>query len=140
MSRYLSYRFASELLADRLWEARAAVDFMINGIPGMSAAGLQRTLGQKRDLIQLLNNAAIANQEEAPSTLPTNTDGAWWLYAFKRVRATSEPVAAEIEEELFLSCQAADGNQSSDVSTLLQFSFDDGRWSEIYRRMSSLPM
>lgn len=133
LSGYLRARFPTEIDEDRMWELRAAVDFLANGLPGTSVAGIQRSLDQTRSFDQFLNRVSSQAQIASRSQMPNNLDAAWWLYSLDRdALAPSTPIAPSGSEELFLSCQAVDGNQPTDTSSLLRFSFDDGIWNQVY--------
>src|SRR5690606_22568835 len=69
---------------------------------------------------------------------------AFRLRAFEMQDRTGESLSPPEDEELYLACTAVDGNQSSDTSTLLRYSPDEQRWTEMYSLqgfvwMSALP-
>ncbi len=122
----------AEASATQLQEARTAVDFLANGVPGLSAAGLQRAMGSSRNINRFLNNALAAAERETGTTLPNNLDLALWIYAFQVGSTPPEPVEMPADEDLYLTCTATDGNQSTDTSTLLRYAADAERWAEMY--------
>ena len=132
----LSYTTApgdpAETLADQLQETRTAVDFLTNGVPGVTAAGLQRALGNSRNIARFLNNALAAAEREASTPRPSNLDLAYWLYAFQQGTVPAEPLALPADEDLYLACTAEDGSQTTDTSTFLRYAADAQRWDEMY--------
>lgn len=143
LSNYLRARFPTEIGEDRLWELRAAVDFLANGVPGISAADMQRTLNLSRSFAQFLDAIVYEARAENSALIPNNLDLAWWLYALSdEAEASNQP--GEPAEDLYLSCAAVEGNQSTDTSTLLRYLPEEDSWSEIYSLpgfiwMSALP-
>lgn len=135
----LSYALAgrqnpTELSAERLQDVRTAIDFLAEGLPGLSAAGLQRALGRTRgSWMRVLNNALAEAESDSAALQPNDLDLTWWLYAFQGGRAVpAEPLAMPADEDLYLTCTAVDGNQSTDTSTLLRYSAESRRWAEMY--------
>lgn len=122
----------AETSAAQMQDVRTAVDFLTNGVPGVSAAGLQRALGRSRNINRFLNNALAAAETDTPGLLPDNLDLAYWLYAFRGSSAPIEPLELPADEDLYLACTAVDGNQSTDTSTLLRYGPDAQRWAEMY--------
>ncbi len=126
-------RFPAEVTDERLWEVRAAVDFLLNGIPGTTAADLQRTLINSGNLNQFMSSVVTGSARRNQANLPNNLDLAWWLYALD-----DSPLGAEtadlsgISDELYLSCTAVDGVQGTDLSHLLRYVPDNNRWEEVY--------
>jgi hypothetical protein len=143
LSSYLRSRFPTEIDEDRLWELRAAVDFLANGVPGVSAADMQRILDRSRGFARFLVGIVNASRDANNAPLPNNLDLAWWLYAFNdQSEADSPPV--DPVEDLYLSCTAVEGNQSTDTSSLLRYLPQEDSWAEIYSLpgfiwMSALP-
>lgn len=140
---FLRGRFPSTIPADREWELRAAVDFLANGVPGVSAAGMQRTMQRSRNFGRFLNDVLADAAPDTTAPLP-DLDLAFWLYAFEEHDRVGETIAIPEDEELYLACEAVDGNQGSDTSTLLRYSPDERRWTEMYSLqgfvwMSALP-
>ncbi len=133
LGAYLRARFPNEIDEERMWELRTAIDFLASGVPGTSAAGMQRILDRTRSFDQFLSRVSSEAVIAARGRLPNNLDAAWWLYGFNQdALTTAEPLVSSTGEELFLSCQAMDGNQSTDTSALYRYSFDDGAWNLVY--------
>lgn len=117
---------------EEMWQLHVAVDFLINGIPGTSAADMQRTLGRSRNFSGFLNRVLTISELDQMA-IPTDLDLAWWLYAYGGPLATSDPATVPTDEDLYLSCTAVDGNQSTDISRLLRYRPDAAQWDEMYR-------
>lgn len=141
---YLRGRFPAEISEERMWEIRAAVDFMANGIPGMSTAELQRILGRSRGFSQFLTNVTNESRAANDAAIPNNLDLAWWLYAIAITSDETEPSVDMATETLYLSCAAADGNQITDMSRLSRYLPQFDTWGEMrllpgFIWMSALP-
>jgi hypothetical protein len=123
-------------------EMQTAVDFLLNAIPDVSAARLQRAMDQNRNFNSFLNRtiAAAENREEWQS--PANFDLSWWLYALggREALTGSPPPIVEIEEDLYMACTALDGVQPTDLSRFLRFSPVDEQWTEIYNHQGFIWM
>lgn len=144
VGRHLRNRFQNSLDEDQQWEMRAAVDFLVKGIPGTSAASIQRTLDGTRNFNQFLARVTNVANENGATSIPGNLDLAWWLYAYSAPMAPIDPPLSPPDADLYLACTAVDGNQSTDPSVLLRYLPDLAHWTEMYKRqgfiwMSSLP-
>lgn len=144
LSLYLADRNPTQMPAERMWELRAAVDFLINGIPGVSAARMQRVLGRTRNFDQFVDGVLAISEPDEEAALPGNLDLAWWLYAFRGGNEAPTASPPPADEDLYLACTAVDGNQSTDTSTLLRYLPAQARWMEMYNLqgfvwMSALP-
>lgn len=132
ISSYIRGRVPLQLSDQRMWELRAAVDFLVNGIPGTSPAGLERDLDDTSNFNQFLDRAVGASGKD-DTTIPDDLDIAWWLYAFRNAGySTDEPPPLPVGESLFMTCTVTESDRSSDISTLLRYSPDEGRWEELY--------
>jgi len=140
---YLRGRFPAEISEERMWEIRAAVDFMANGIPGMSTAQLQRILGRSRGFGQFLTNVTNEARAINDAPIPNNLDLAWWLYAIAVGSDSAEPPTMTTEA-LYLSCAANEGNQITDMSRLSRYLPQQNVWDGMrllsgFIWMSALP-
>lgn len=137
-------REPAEFSDEQLWIMRTTVDFLAKGLPGVSVAGMQRMLQGTRTSNQFLNGVLLSSNSTEKGALPPNLDSALWLYATGRtISQTDEPIPPA-DEELYLACQAVDGNQGTDLSRLLRYGRDNNQWAELYNRqgfiwMSALP-
>ena len=144
LSHFMRGRFAKEISDERMWELRAAVDFLANGMPGVSVADMQRMLDGSRSFGHFLERIANFSRAENDLPIPNNLDLAWWLFAFTGEPGVAEPPTTAPTESLYLSCTAAEGNQPTDTSKLLRYSPEQGNWAELYTLpgfiwMSALP-
>ncbi len=143
LGSFLRGRSLPAVPPEQEWETRVAVDFLINGVPGVSAADLQRTMQRSPNFDQFLNDVWANAEPDTTTSLP-GLDLAFWLYAFEGPNRADEEIAVPDDEELYLACEAVDGNQGFDTSTLLRYSPDERRWAEMYNLqgfiwMSALP-
>ena len=74
LSNYLRSRFPTEIGEDRLWELRAAVDFLADGVPGISAADMQRILNRSRSFAQFLDAIVYEARAVNSAPIPNNLD------------------------------------------------------------------
>jgi len=116
---------------DNVWQLRTAIDFLINGIPGTSAADLQRTLGRSRNFSGFLNRVMTVSEVDQMA-IPSDLDLAMWLYAYGGPLTMSNPATTPSDQDLYLACTANDGNQPSDISRLLRYETDTAQWAEMY--------
>jgi hypothetical protein len=121
-------------------EMRTAIDFLVNAVPGVSAAQMQRALDGSRNFNSLVNRALAAADRGEGWQLPTNFDLAWWLYAFGGREALNGSPPPAFEEDLYMACTAVDGIQTSDLSRFLRYSPADEQWTELYSRQGFIWM
>ena len=132
LSNYLRTRFPTEITGDKLWELRAAVDFLVKGVPGSSAAGLQRILDRTNNFGRFLVTAWESADVADRTPLPENIDLAWWLFAIDSAQGAAGPPPLPVDEDLYLSCSLVDGNRNSGTSSLWGYLPDENTWSEKY--------
>ena len=121
----------AEATEQEVWQLRTAIDFLINGIPGTTAADMQRTLGRSRNFGGFLNRILTISEMDEMA-IPSDLDLAMWLYAYGGPLSTSNPDTTPSDQELYLACTATDGNQPSDISRMLRYQTDAGQWAEVY--------
>lgn len=145
ISSYIRGRVPIQLSAERLWELRAAVDFLVKGIPGTSPSELQRVLDRTSSFNEFLDRVVSQSAADSDTSMLAGLDMAWWLFAFNSLNATAGDSPPPLPgEELYMACTALDGNQSFDSSILLRYQPHNEKWDELYRLqgfiwMSSLP-
>lgn len=145
LNPYLRAGLTNKIDEERLWEWHAAADFLINGIPNSSAAGIQRLLAETGIFDQFLESILSFAVVESNGLFPNNLDAAWWLYALNSDALTStEPLIPSTHQELLMACQAIEGIQRTDRSELYRYASDTGEWTELYNLpgyiwMSALP-
>lgn len=143
LSIYLQGRYPAEITDERLWEIQTAVDFLTNGIPGLSVAELQRILSQSRGFDQFLDGVMDESRAANLAPIPNDLDLAWWLYALAAEPAGTEPPAMPAET-LYLSCTITEGNRPRDISKLARYLPQSDTWDEVrlmpgFIWMSALP-
>ncbi len=144
LGSYFHERYPAEVPADRLWEVRTAVDFLIHALPAAPPAEMERIAARTQTLNGFLNTLRSGLLDA--SAAQTNLDLAFWLYAFEvGARAADETLdAPPPDETLYLACETTAASQRPEPSTLFRYSADEEAWQELYRLdgyvwMSSLP-
>lgn len=132
LSNYLRARFPTEITDDKLWELRAAVDFLVKGVPGSSAAELQRNLDRTHNFGHFLVSIWGSADATDRSPLPQNIDLAWWLFAIDSAQGAADPPPLPVDEGLYLSCSLVEGNRNSGTSSLWAYLPGENTWSERY--------
>jgi len=141
---YFRGRNAADVPAERLAEARTAVDFLIHALPSVPPAEMARIAARTPTLNGFLNT--LRSKLADPGAVVGTFDLAFWLYAFQvGGGATGEAVdPSPPDETLYLACETTASSQRPEPSTLYRYAMDDGAWQELYRLdgyvwMSSLP-
>lgn len=133
MNPYLPANMPDLPAEEQLWEWRAAVDFLANGVPGTSVVGMERLLSQMPSFDQFLEVIASGAQTNSNGYLPDNLDALWWLYAFNdRAMISTELTRPPTGEDLLLACRTIEDNQMTDRSDLYHYSFDNNSWEQLY--------
>ena len=145
ISHFSRAHWPKDLSDEQSWELQAIIDFLANGLPGVSAADVERILNRGNTSFDLfMEQVFSAANAEGGEVMPRNLDMAFWLFAFRQATASAESPPTSPSESLYLSCTAVDGNQATDTSNLLQYDPDNDAWSEKYSLpgfiwMSALP-
>lgn len=144
IGRFARTRRPDDLPAEQLRELQTTIDFLANGLPGVSAADAERIMNRNNSFDLFMEQVFSAADAEGGEVMPRNPDMAFWLFAFRQATASSDTPPASPSESLYLSCTAVDGNQATDTSNLLQYDPAGGTWTEKYSLpgfiwMSALP-
>jgi len=115
------------------WQARVAVDFLVNAVPDVSVARMQRLITRTSSFNRFL--ASVWPNSAAGETPPADPETAWWPYAYERsaVAASDEAPVPSPDGDLYLACTSVGATQRPEPSLLFRYLPDEGRWHELYR-------
>jgi hypothetical protein len=126
------------------WPQYTAVDFLLNVVPGVSAADMQRLLSRSPNITRFVEEV-IASQTDMSSMawISGSLDQAWWLYAYSGSLKPQEPLIQPVDNGLHLVCTSVEGNQGN-PSIMWRYLPGQESWEELYRVegfmwMSALP-
>ncbi|MFO7662182.1 MAG: hypothetical protein R6X18_06260 [Chloroflexota bacterium] len=129
---------------ERTWQLYTAVDFLLNVVPDLSTADMQRVLSRTTNTDRFVEDIFASQAEFGQSAwIPGSLDQAWWLYAYSGALMPQESLIQPADDGLHLVCTSVEGNQGN-PSTLWHYLPDQDRWQELYRVegfmwMSALP-
>lgn len=113
------------------WRLYAAIDFLANAIPGLSAAEMLQSLPASGNVVNWLTQVSASSELGSGQWVLENLDQAWQIVTLQGTLTPEDPPIERPDESFLLSCTTAEIGDIDRETPVYRYDIASGEWEDL---------